>query len=121
MAVIGLVYWGSISAATDMTMGSIVETPGTRTRQAIIDLITPIAAGIIASDPSIIAAAQEAVDNALSTQLALSKSVHREGNAWIWDGPNGVNATRYVFRESGEWTVHLTPFPVPLATPAFDW
>lgn len=53
MAVEGLIYWGSINAATDQTMATIVRTSGTETRQAIIDLIGPIAADILANDPAI--------------------------------------------------------------------
>lgn len=60
-----LIYWGQVNAASDMTMSSIIDQSGSRTRQSIIDLISPIAAGIIESSPTIIAAAEAAARTAV--------------------------------------------------------
>lgn len=117
-----LIYWGEVDAASDITMAFTVNTIGTLTRQAIIDLITPIAAGIIADDPAIIEAAEAAVNEALSTILALSKCVHFESGIPVYDGPLGPLATHYIFPDhTGEQVIRPTPFPTPLATPAFTW
>ncbi len=64
-----LIYWGEVDAASDTTMAFTVNTPGTSTRDAIIDLIEPIAADIIAGNPTVIAAAEAAVANALEPAL----------------------------------------------------
>ena len=122
MAVEGLIYWGSVSAASDVTMATIINTQGTQTRAAIEALIQDVAAAIIADDPTIIAAAEAAVADALENQLALSMCVHRESGAWVWDGPGGSLATHYVFPDhTGAQVVRATPFPIPLASPALDW
>lgn len=117
-----LIYWGEVDAASDTTMAFTVNTVGTLTRQSIIDLITPIAAGIIAGNPTIIAAAEAAVANALTSKLALSKCVHLAGGRWAWDGPNGASATHYVLRIDGRWRTAAYPFPTPSSTrPAISW
>ena len=70
-----LIYWGQVDAASDITMSTIVDTSGTRTRQSIIDLISPVAAGIIAGNPTIIAAAEEAARVAVAGALAAENVV----------------------------------------------
>lgn len=70
-----LIYWGQVNAASDMTMSTIVDTSGTRTRQSIIGLITPVAAGIIAGNPTIIAAAEQAAQAAVEAALLSSNIV----------------------------------------------
>lgn len=51
-----LIYWGSVSAASDITMADITNTPSSRFRAALEDLLADVAAGVIADDPAIIAA-----------------------------------------------------------------
>lgn len=60
-----LIYWGEVDAASDMTMATVTNTSNSRFRAALIDLLETIAAGIIADDPTIIAAAEAAVAGAL--------------------------------------------------------
>lgn len=62
-----LVYWGEVSAAGDLTMAAIVATPGTATQNAVEALISGVAAAIISDDPTIIAAAEDAVADAIAT------------------------------------------------------
>ena len=58
-------------------------------------------------------------DHHLATAL---KCVHREGGTWVWDGPGASASTHYVIPDhTGAYVVRPTPFPTPLATPAFDW
>lgn len=71
-----LIYWGQVDAASDITMSSIVDMNGTRTRQSIIDLITPVAAGIIAGNPTVIAAAAAAAEAAVA-QAILNENIVR--------------------------------------------
>lgn len=70
MAGVVLIKWGVISAAGDITMAAIVRTAGSQTREAIIDLIEPIAAQIIKDDPTIIAAAEQAAEEAVAQEIA---------------------------------------------------
>lgn len=62
-----LIFWGEISAAGDVTLSSIIDTPGTRSRKSISDLIVAIAGPIIASDTVVKAAAAAAVADAIET------------------------------------------------------
>lgn len=71
-----LIYWGQVNAASDITMSSIVDMTGTRTRQSIINLITPVAAGIIAGNPTVIAAAAAAAEAAVA-QAILNENIVR--------------------------------------------
>lgn len=66
----GLIYWGEVDAASDVTMSAVVDAPGTRTRASIIALITPIAAGIISGDATVTAAAEAAAAAAVSAALS---------------------------------------------------
>ena len=117
-----LIKWGVIAAAGDITMAMIVNNPSSQTRAAIVDLIQDVAAQIIASDPTIIQAADEAVAGALTSKLSLSKSVHKEGADWIWDPNGGAASTHYVlFDHAGAAVIRPTPFPTPAATPALNW
>lgn len=52
--------------ATDGSMATITRTPGTEFREALTELLEQIAAGIIANDPTLIAAAEAAVADALA-------------------------------------------------------
>lgn len=71
-----LIYWGEVDAASDITMAFTVNTPGTSTRAAIIALITPIAADIIANDPTVAAAAAAAVEAKLAAENVSYTLVH---------------------------------------------
>lgn len=117
-----LIYWGELDAATDTTMAYTVNTPGTSTRDAIIALITPVAAGIIASNPTLIAAVEALLDDALTAKLSLTKSVYLDGGKWAWRVSGSPAATHYVLPDhTGAQIVRPTPFPTPAATPAFNW
>lgn len=63
-----LIYWGEVNAAGDITMASIVNQQGTQTRSAIMALIQNVAASIISSNPTVIAAAEAAVANAMAAK-----------------------------------------------------
>jgi hypothetical protein len=113
---------GVIRVATDVSMTTVLSNPSSQFRGALIDLLEQVAAGIIANDPTIIAAAEAAVANALATKLSLSKCVHLSGGRWVWDGPNGASATHYILRVDGRWRTAATPFPTPSASrPAITW
>lgn len=95
-----LIYWGEVNAAGDITMAAIVSTPGTQTRAAIAALIQSIAAGIIADDPTIIQAAEDAVAQALvDSRVVIGEDAPSEF-AWgamgtdtrapLWVGKDGV-------------------------------
>lgn len=60
-----MILWGAIDAASDQTMATVTRRSGSEFRAALSDLLSQIAAGIIANDPAIIAAAEAAVDEAL--------------------------------------------------------
>lgn len=91
MAVEGLVYWGTIDAASDQTMATVTRTANSEFREALEELIQAVAAGIIASDPTVIAAAVAAVDAALAAQpIVLSRVVSATGGTWT--DLNAVNA-----------------------------
>lgn len=113
---------GVIRVATDVSMTTVLSNPTSQFRGALIDLLEDVAAGIIADNPTIIAAAEEAVDNALTSILALSKCVHFASGRWVWDGPNGPLATHYILRIDGRWRTAATPFPTPSPSrPAISW
>lgn len=117
-----LTRWGEFAYATDQSMATITNTPETQFRDALEALLELIAAGIISGNPTIIAAAEAAVANALTAKLALSKSVHLVSGRVSWDGPNGASATHYVLLVNGRWQTVLYPFPAPSASrPAVTW
>lgn len=64
-----MILWGTLDAASDQTMATITETEGTQFRAALEDLLETIAAGVIANDPAIIEAAEEAVRDALASEI----------------------------------------------------
>ena len=114
---------GVIRVATDVSMTTVLSNPSSQFRGALIDLLEQVAAGIIANDPTIIAAAENAVADALTSKLALAKCVHLESGVWVWDGPNGTSATHYLFPDdTGALVARTTPFPVPSASaPELTW
>lgn len=118
-----LIYWGQVDAASDITMAAIVNQSGSRTRAAVVDLLALVAAGVIADDPTVAAAAVAAVEDALAAgEYTPRKCIHREGGTWVWDGPSGLGATHYLLPDhTGAYVVRPTPFPIPLATPALNW
>lgn len=65
-----MIPWGTLDAASDQTMATITATSGTQFRDALEDLLETIAAGIIANDPAIIEAAEEAVQTALASEIS---------------------------------------------------
>ena len=112
---------GRLQVATPETMALAIR-GNTAATDAVDERIELVAAEIIADDPTIVAAAEAAVDEALATTLALSKCVHFESGVPVYDGPGGVLATHHIFQDhTGEQVIRPTPFPVPLATPAFTW
>lgn len=114
---------GVIRVATDLSMTVVLSNPSSLFRNALIDLLEQVAAGIIADSPTIIAAAEAAIANALTTKLALSKSMHFESGTPVYDGPNGPLATHYLLPDhTGELVARATPFPVPSASsPELIW
>jgi hypothetical protein len=62
---VALIYWGQVSAASDITMAAVVNQSASETRAAILSLIGPVAADIIANDSTIRDAATIAVANEL--------------------------------------------------------
>lgn len=56
-----MILWGTLDAASDQTMSFVTATPGTQFRRELMALIRDVAAGIIADDPAIIEAAQQAL------------------------------------------------------------
>lgn len=114
---------GVIRVATDVSMATVLSNPASQFRSDLIDLLEQVAAGIIADSPTIIAAAEAAIANALTTKLALSKCVHLDAGIWVWDGPNGPLATHYLLPDdTGALIARATPFPVPSASsPELTW
>jgi lysophospholipase L1-like esterase len=74
---VALIYWGQVSAASDITMAAVVNQQGTSTRAAISNLISSVAAGIISGNPTVVAAAAAAVSDALAAY----------GIGWTTDAP----------------------------------
>lgn len=111
------------SAATDDSMALELRRAGSETQDATIELIAPVASEIISDNPTVIAGAVGAIDNAASTKLALAKCVHLEAGKWVWDGPNGASSTHYLIPdETGALIARATPFPFPSATaPELTW
>lgn len=64
-----MIHWGSVSAASDKTMATITRTAGTEFRAALEDLLEDVAAAIIAGNPAIIEAAEQAVADALAREI----------------------------------------------------
>lgn len=118
-----LTRWGELAYATDQSMATITNTPDTQFRSALEELLEAIAVAIISGNPTLIAAAEAAVANALTTKLALSKCVHLDAGVWVWDGPNGASATHYLIPDdTGALIARATPFPVPSASaPELIW
>lgn len=114
-----LIPWGSVTAASDLTMETVVKTSTSKFRAALLAIITPIVTNLIASSPTVVDAAAAAV----SAQLVLKKCVHLEAGEWVWDGPDGDDATHYLIPDhNGEIVARETPFPVPSATPlTLNW
>lgn len=61
----GMVRIGDFDAASDQTTGFLIRLNGTESQDAVIALITPVAAGIIANNPTIIEAAETAAEAAV--------------------------------------------------------
>ena len=113
---------GVIRVATDVSMTTVLSNPSSQFRGALIDLLEQVAAGIIANDPTIIAAAEAQVTAALSSKLALTKCIHFASGRVVWDGPNGAAATHYVLRIDNRWRTAAFPFPTPSPTrPAISY
>lgn len=115
---------GHISVASDSTTAALVANGNSQTHAAIINLIGPVAGEIIDNlDPSIFQEpAQDAIDAAFATTLALKKCTHLASGRWAWDGPSGPSATHYILRIDGRWRTVANPFPTPSATaPAISW
>lgn len=113
---------GRLQVATPETMAVAVR-GNTVATDAVDERIELIAADIIADDPTIIAAAEAAVEAALATTLALSKCLHIEAGRWVYDGPNGPLATRYIIpNHDGRLVIRQYPFPTPSASaPELTW
>lgn len=77
----------------------------------------------LAAHPTLVDAAEELIDDALASILALSKCMHLDAGVWVWDGPNGALATHYILPDhTGALVARATPFPTPSAsTPGLDW
>lgn len=80
-----LIYWGQVEAASDPTMAAVTRRASSAFRAALTELIQDIAAGIIAGDPTIIAAAEQAVADALER----------------W-GITNENGSEFVVKDSGD-------------------
>lgn len=73
-----MIFWGALDAASDQTMATVTRHQGSAFRQALVDLIQNVAAGIISGDPTIIAAAEAAVEQALAdSNVVTSESLAR--------------------------------------------
>lgn len=56
---------GEIAASGDVTTGANIRQEGSASREAVIEVIEPVAAGIIAQDPTLAQAAADKVDEVL--------------------------------------------------------
>lgn len=114
---------GTIRVATDTSMTAVLNNTSSQFRAELIDLLEDVAAGVIADNPAIIAAAEAAVAAALANaEIRPRKCVHVEAGKWVWDGPDGLAATHYVLPDdTGALVVRPTVWPVPGATPEFTW
>lgn len=120
-----LIFLGSVDAASDATMATVTNQANSLFRTALEALI----AAVLAENQAVIDAAEQAaaaaVNDALTTRLALSKTVYIEAGQIVWDTtPGRTLATHYFLPDhTGELVARLTPFPTPSATTPFalDW
>jgi len=120
-----LIFWGELPAATDITMATAVRQPGADTRQAIIDLIGPVAADVLATNPSI----QAAVANLIIANAGVMTSASVTATYEIAVGDAAGNPTWMQAKANGDPSdhaaktmrrfvgVHTGPFPSDYAQP----
>jgi len=118
-----LTRWGEVAYATDQSMATITNNSSSRFRAALIELLELVAAGVIADDSTVAAAASAAVENALAAgQYTPQKCIHLENGVWVWDGPSGLGATHYLIPDdTGVLVARPTVWPVPASTPVLNW
>lgn len=77
-----MILWGTLDAASDQTMATVTRHVGSEFREAVVELIGDVAAGIIADDPTLIAAAEAALEDAIPRMGIV------DGEA-VWEIPVG--------------------------------
>lgn len=97
----GLIPIGRLVAAGDLTTGANIRKPNSDSGVAVDERIAPVAAAIIAADPTILAAAVGAIDEGLVSGAVKRQTVLNVGAA-----------------VPGEWATNLCPIPVPFPAPA---
>lgn len=97
-----LILWGTVAAASDVTMAAQISRSGSATRAAISTLLSAIAAGIISSDATVKAAAAAAVQEALeSTDIVeFSDPAIPGANQWPADSKYALRETDSLGRVS---------------------
>lgn len=88
-----LVYWGEVDAASDATMTTVTNTPSSSFRAALIALLEVVAAGVIADNPTIIAAAEAAVANALEPALQTTGGGRLSNTSGLTSDLNAIPAS----------------------------
>jgi hypothetical protein len=89
----GLIPIGEIEAASDITTGAVIGQEGSWAQRAVDDRVEGVAAGIIASDPTVKAAAANAVANAGDTQFFRQDGARRYLGNWDFEvAPSALNA-----------------------------
>lgn len=82
-----MILWGTLDAASDQTMATVTRRVGSEFRQAVMELIEDVAAGIIASDPTLIQAAEQAVAEALeNAAIVTSETLDADSMEFQQDG-----------------------------------
>jgi len=115
-----LIPVGRLQVATPETMADSVR-GGTVATDAVDERVLEVAADLIEGDPALASAVAALVVSSAGI-AQFQKCLHREGNAWVWDGPSGASATHFAIPDhTGTYVVREQPAPIPQATPAFNW
>lgn len=101
-----MILWGTLDAASDQTMATITRTSSSQFRAALLDLLENVAAGIIANDPTIVEAAERAVEQALLDADVLTVPRMHDEYGFEKDGPRKA-VVRVVVNEAGQMVAEM--------------
>ena len=91
----GLILWGRLSAASDVTMAAVTNQSSSQFRAALTALLQTVAAAIISDDETVVQAAQDAVADALATD----PTIVQFGDPAIPSPNQRPTDARYLLRE----------------------
>ncbi|CAN7267986.1 hypothetical protein LJR186_001240 [Microbacterium foliorum] len=105
---------GVIRVATDTSMAVVLSNPASQFYQALIDLLADVAAGVIANDPTVVAAAGAAVDAKLAAEDVLLGAQNRSPREGRPDAFRMRDRRGMVF---GEWRPDGTLWAARIESP----